>query len=334
MDTFVIATPQAVLIRRSGSGGEVERYLSGLNPECLAIDSGDPDRIYLGTHGDGLWRSDDAGRSWERSDRGIPVNIITALAVEPNSEPGPGVVYAGTEPSTISRSDDGGETWVELPALLDLPSSGGWSFPPRPDTHHVRWLGADPNLSGRLYAAIEAGAFVWSGDRGETWHDRVPGGPYDTHTAVVHAEAPGRIYSAAGDGYFESEDGGESWRRRMEGLHHPYLVGVAVDPGDPGTVIVSAASGPYSAYRPANGDGHLYRREGRASFESSMVGIPQGAGTVASRLTTHPANPGVFYAANNHGLFRSSDQGRSWESIPTDWPGGIFEQGLNGLGVF
>ena len=49
-------------------------------------------------------------------------------------------------------------------------------------------------------------------DGGRTWCDRVRGGPYDTHTAVTHPLALGRIYSAAGDGYFESTDAGDSWR--------------------------------------------------------------------------------------------------------------------------
>jgi len=55
-------------------------------------------------------------------------------------------------------------------------------------------------------------------DDGRTWRDRVRGGPYDTHTAVTHPLAPGRIYSAAGDGYFESTDAGGSWRSPEDDL--------------------------------------------------------------------------------------------------------------------
>jgi hypothetical protein len=34
------------------------------------------------------------------------------------------------------------------------------------------------------------------------------------------------------------------------------------------------------------------------------------------------AEPGVFYAANNHGVFRSANSGLSWEALPVPWPAG------------
>ncbi len=100
-----------------------------------------------------------------------------------------------------------------------------------------------------VYAAIEAGALVQSHDGGRTWIDRVQGGPYDTHTLGTHKQMPGRLYSAAGDGYFESYDYGKTWKRSVAGLgDYDYLFSLAVDSGDPKTVIVSASQGPYRAY--------------------------------------------------------------------------------------
>src|SRR5260221_601021 len=77
-----------------------------------------------------------------------------------------GVIYAGTEPSAIFRSEDVGETWRECRGLIELPSAHEWSFPPRPETHHVRWIEPDPHTQGRLFAAIEAGALIRSPDAG------------------------------------------------------------------------------------------------------------------------------------------------------------------------
>ena len=68
-----------------------------------------------------------------------------------------------------------------------------------------------------VFAAIEAGALVKSHDGGRTRIDRVEGGPYDTHTLATHQKAQKRLYSAAGDGYFESFDYGESWKRPIVG---------------------------------------------------------------------------------------------------------------------
>jgi photosystem II stability/assembly factor-like uncharacterized protein len=333
MTSVGIVTQAGVLIVRLGSESGVETHLAGKAPECLAVDRAEPNRWYAGTWGHGLWRSRDDGRSWEPAGDGLPHSKISAVAVAAAGGTAPAVVYAGTEPSTLSRSDDGGDSWQQLDSMLEVPSSSSWSFPPKPDTHHVRWIETDPHSSHRLYVAIEAGALLRSEDGGASWHDRAADGPIDTHTAAIHASARGRLYSAAGDGYFESSDGGQTWDRPMDGLEHRYLVGVAVDPGDPETVVVSAAAGPYVAYRPANAEAFVYRKTSGGMFAFAMEGLPPAAGTVASRLAAHPQEPGVCYAANNHGLFRSSDMGQHWTELAFAWPSGTLDRSVSALVV-
>src|SRR5215472_11868647 len=240
---IVVVTRAALLIARRVSTWTVDEHLGGRSPDCVAVDPRDPTRVYCGTAGAGLFRSHDSRRTWEPVGPGIEHGTIKAVAVSPVERAnGFGIVYAGTEPSAVFRSDTGGDSWVDLAGLCALPSADTWSFPPRPHTNHVRWIEADVSVADRVFVAIEAGALVRTFDGGRTWHDRVRGGPYDTHTAVTHPLAPGRICSAAGDGYFESTEAGDSWRSPEEGLKHHYLVGVAVDPADPGTVIVSATA--------------------------------------------------------------------------------------------
>src|SRR5207302_3489364 len=96
--------------------------------------------------------------------------------------------------------DNGGDSWVDLAGLRALPSADTWSFPPRPQTHHVRWIEADVSVADRVFVAIEAGALLRTFDGGRTWRDRVRGGPYDAHTAMTHPPAPWRIYSAVATG--------------------------------------------------------------------------------------------------------------------------------------
>lgn len=332
MTTLVVPTERALLIARRASRWVVEEHLQGRSPECVAADPHRPGRVYCGTWGGGLWRSDDAGRTWEPVGPGIAHGEVMAVAVGP-AEPGQrfGVVYAGTEPSAVFRSDDAGETWRELSGLRALRSASAWSFPPRPETHHVRWIEPDPGAAGRVFVAIEAGALVRTLDGGRTWLDRVSGGPYDTHTAATHQLAPGRLYAAAGDGYFESGDAGERWARRVEGLRHRYLVGVAVDPADPETVVVSAAAGPGAAYSPGHAETYVYRRAGRRPWVPVAQGLPDARGTTASRLAAHPAEPGVVYDANNRGAFRSADAGRSWRALEIPWPPGALAGGVEAL---
>ena len=329
---IVVVTRAALLIARRASTRTIDVHLGGLSPGCVAVDQRSPAQVYCGTARDGLFRSRDAGRNWKSTGPGIHHPMITAVDVgHAGQAEGFGVVYAGTEPSAVFRSDNGGDSWVDHAGLRTLPSAHTWSFPPRPQTHHVRWIEADASVADRVFVAIEAGALVRTFDGGRTWHDRVRGGPYDTHTAMTHPLAPGRIYSAAGDGYFESNDAGDSWRPPEDGLKHRYLVGVAADPADPDTVIVSATDGPGSAYSPRRAEAYVYRKTGVQRWEQSMNGMPAAKGTTVSHFATYAGEPGVIYAANNRGLFRSGDAGRSWKVMDLSWPGFGLADGVAAL---
>lgn len=310
----LVATGRRILVVKpeTGSVREAEGPAGGekgSRPTCLAGDPLAPGRTWCGTAGGGLLRSDDAGRSWRSV--GLEGEDLTAVAASPVEA---GRVWAGTEPSALWGSADGGATWVRAEGLEELPSSSEWAFPPRPDTHHVRWIACHPRHAGRLWLAIEAGALVTTPDGGRTWHDRVPGGPYDTHELAIHPDRPDALRVAAGEGYYESDDGGATWASPDEGLDVGYLRSVAIDPGDPGVVIVSAASHPHSAYMAGRADGRLYRREGGGRWERVGYGWPDPPDTIAPLLAPGRA-PAELWAADERGVHRSEDGGRRWTRI-------------------
>jgi photosystem II stability/assembly factor-like uncharacterized protein len=328
MMTMYLGLSGVLLVIRRVSGQWItERHLEGKMVECLAADPLRPERVYCGANGQGLWCSDDAGSSWQPVGAGIPHTAITAVSVSGIERYGGyGAVYAGTEPTTLFRSEDGGATWQDRSSLTDLPSASSWSFPPKPWTHHTRWIELDPANPGQLWVCVEAGALVRSDDAGQTWVDRTPDGPYDTHTLRTHPQAPGRLYSAAGDGfmwpgkgYSESRDGGKTWVRIGEGLEHHYLYGLAVDSGDPDTMVVSAASSPQHAHNPRAAESAVYRRSGGGMWQVTHPTTDQ-AGALIYALASSATEPGIFYALNNLGLFRSPDAALSWERVPIEWP--------------
>jgi photosystem II stability/assembly factor-like uncharacterized protein len=274
-------------------------------PTCLAVDPLTRWRAWCGTRS-GAYRSDDGGRSWRAA--GLEGRLVMAMAVSPTQ---PGVAWAGTEPSGIWRTVDGGESWEIRPGLEDLPSSSEWAFPPRPETHHVRWIACHPSEPGRLWAAIEAGALISTSDGGRTWRDRVPGGPFDTHELAIHPAAANTLRSAAGDGYFESHDAGETWSSPEEGLGVRYLRSVTIDPGRPEVVVVSAASGPRTAYVASASDGRLFRRVADGAWERVGDGWPDPPATIAPLLTPG-SRPGELWAADERGVHRSGDGGARW----------------------
>jgi hypothetical protein len=59
---------------------------------------------------------------------------------------------------------------------------------------------------------------------------------------------------------------------------------------------------------------------GLKRWEQAMNGLPHANGTTVSRFANHAGEPGVIYAVNNRGLFRSDDAGRSWKALDLPWP--------------
>jgi hypothetical protein len=283
--------------------------LGSLRPTAIVRDRFVEGRAWCGTTKDGLLLSDDAGRSWRPG--GLDGMHVTAIASSPAERD---LVWAGTEPSRIWRSDDGGRSWRRLEALETLPSAGEWSFPPKPHTHHVRWIACHPSDAGRLWVAIEAGALVSTADGGKTWSDRVPGGPYDTHELAIHPARPLVLRSAAGDGYFESDDGGSTWMSDEDGMEVTYLRSVAIDPGNPDVSVVSAASHPHAAYMAGRSNGRIYRRAGASSWSVVRDGWPDPPATIAPLLAAGN-EPGELWAGDERGVHVSHDGGIGWSMV-------------------
>jgi photosystem II stability/assembly factor-like uncharacterized protein len=119
--TILIAGMQnsLLLLESSKTGWKTHEYLKGTHPQSITFNPRNPDRVYCGTFGDGLWKSDDGGQTWERIAKdAISSNDVTSISasrIEQESR-----VYAGTEPTAFYRSDDGGEAWERMNTLNNL----------------------------------------------------------------------------------------------------------------------------------------------------------------------------------------------------------------------
>jgi hypothetical protein len=91
------------------------------------------------------------------------------------------------------------------------------------------------------------------------------------------------------------------------------LRSVAIDSEQPEVVVVSAASGPYSAYLAGRSDGRLYRRLSHERWERVRDGWPEPPSTIAPLLCTGTKG-GELWAADERGVHRSDDGGKSWRS--------------------
>ncbi|WP_110647257.1 WD40/YVTN/BNR-like repeat-containing protein [Salinicola peritrichatus] len=337
MKRFLLGMQSGLIVAdESETGWLSSRRLEGMQPTAIAVDPGKPGRLYCATYNRGLWRSEDHGDHWRpiggplpyhepHNGPEIPLLEMTSVAIapSPNSKQWHDL-YVGTEPSRLFHSDDGGDHWQELTGIQSMPSKAQWQFPPRPYTHHVRWINSSPEDSACLYVSIEFGALLRSVDHGSTWHDRTADSPKDAHVLLSHPRAPGRLYAACGDGYMEqgysfgdSRDGGDSWHYTSAGLEEePYLYGLAVNPADPDDIRVAAASSPRTAHGRL-GSASVYCNV-EQGWQRDSDGLPIEDSFIAV-LAADPQQPGTFYALNNHGVFCQRGREETWQRIPLDW---------------
>ncbi|HVT03841.1 MAG TPA: YCF48-related protein [Thermoanaerobaculia bacterium] len=155
-----------------------------------------PDRIILGTEGDGVYVSDDRGKSFRRSSDGLYNVRVATIAPDPEKE---GHLYAavifGNAASGIYQSEDNGQSWSRL-SKTKLPE--------------ILTLNVQKNTESRFLAGTERG-FFWSAD-GIDWT------PAEPSTTPIRVERivpynPIRLFGATSDGVYTSKDSGKSWYR-------------------------------------------------------------------------------------------------------------------------
>jgi hypothetical protein len=287
-------------LERDGRAWTVETLLAGERVQCVAAAGS---KVLVGSRGNGALLSTDSGATWERIE--LPESDVFSVAISAADR----ALYAGTEPSRLFVARDGG-SWEELKALQDIPSRDRWSFPPRPWTHHVRWIAPDPHHSERLLVGIELGGLMYSEDGGATFSDHRPGAKLDTHNVAWHPRLKDRAYEAAGDGAAWSHDGGRTWDTADTGRELGYCWALALDPADPDRWYVSAATGPRAAHSGEQARGRLYRwDDGWRALHLPSDAMPYTLALAHDEL--------LAGMADGH-LLSSNDGGESWDDTGAD----------------
>ena len=304
-----------------------------------------------GGPGSGLYKSTDAGLTWQRLDgHGLPAGLLGRIGISVSGG-GSGRVYAMIEAQEggLFRSDDAGATWTRInadhrfrqrawyyshvfadPVSPDVvyvlntgafrSTDGGKSFELMPaphGDHHGLWI--DPQDPRRLINGSDGGASV-SVDAGKSWS-----APYNQPTAQFYHVAvdnhwPYRIYGAQQDNSTvaiasRSDDGAigrQDWFP-VGGGESGYI---APDPKDPEIIYANSDSGQMTRY-----DHRTNNYQDVSVYPLDVSG--NGAEHLKYRLQwTEPLyvshfDSNVLYTASQY-VMRSGDQGRSWQPISPD----------------
>ena len=225
----------------SSAGAVPDNFYSAMQWRCigphrggrvLAVSgvSGEPDTFYYGAVGGGVWKTNDAGRTWTPIFDGQPIASIGALAVSTSN---PNVIYVGTGEADM-RSDisygagmyksvDAGKSWSYI-GLGDTRQIGRVLVDPKnPDIVLVAALGHGfgPNAERGVYRTTDGGKtwtrvlfkdentgaidLAYDPDNSRTvyaslWNVRRPA--YSTYAPIT----------GPGGGLYKSTDGGATWK--------------------------------------------------------------------------------------------------------------------------
>ncbi len=227
----------------------------------LAVDPTDTSRWFIAIASGGVWRTTNAGTTWEPVFDGEGSYSIGCVTIDPHD---PSVVWVGTGENNSQRSVsfgdgvyksvDGGDSWTNM----GLETS-----------EHVGNIIVDPRDSDVVYVASQGPLWNSGGERGlykttdggETW-ERILHVSDDTGIAEVrqHPSDPDVLLASAyqrrrhvwtlinggpESGLYRSDDGGASWTEIEKGLPSVDMgrIGMCISPADPEVVyaIVDAA---------------------------------------------------------------------------------------------
>jgi len=318
-DTMLAGTTDGIYILERNDKGVwpvVHRALQGCN--VSSVTASEDGTLYAATHGVGMARSDDGGRTWRWINAGLgQFDLWCARVVKLN---GRERIYAGSMPAHLFVSDDG-ESWRELTALRDSPTLSQWFFPPPPYLGHVKEIvGHEGRL---LMVGIEVGALLVSEDEGRTFKELPVAEDVreiDMHHIAVHPAKPDRIIVSNGlAGMMTSEDRGKTWRRGPSPAGLDYPEPLVMHPDDPNLLFVAGAVGwPSHWYEINRARSKIARtRDGGKTWERLLGGLPDGQRAIFGALTLEAWDGGyAVYAADSDGqLFESRDGGDHWRIV-------------------
>ena len=196
-----------------------------------------------------------------------------------------------------------------------------------PKNPNVVWVGTGENNNQR---SVSYGDGVYkSEDGGRTWHNmglkqsehiaRILIDPRDSN--VIYVAAPGPLWKGGGDrGLYKSTDGGKTWTSLIKVGEYTGVADVILDPRNPDILLAATHQRERKYYTLIHGgpESALWRStDAGQTWTKIAAGMPAGElGRIG--LAYAPSNPGIIYAQieaaeGRGGLYRSSDNGVTWE---------------------
>lgn len=273
---------------------------------ALAGDPNNPDTVYAGSFGAGVFKSIDGGQHWVFASQDIAPQMIASLAVHPRDG---NIVYAGTQGGGVYKSIDGGIRWFAVNQGIQN-EAVVYTLTVNPGDPEIIYAGTrgivatgGPPWNGVLYRSTNGGA-SWQavlenigGAQQEDW----------IYSIRVDPSNPNRVLAAAHEhGLFlaDSYGGAGDWQPvgEVDGSGRA----VAFDPRGWTSLAYYGTWHRTGVYRSLDGG---------STWDQASEGLGE-AKIYPNGIAISPADPDWVYLASFadpvHGVMRTTDRGETW----------------------
>ncbi len=248
----------------------------------------DPDTVYAGVEDAALFRSTDAGKSWQEMpglrnhstgntwSPGAGGMGLHTIILDPSD---PKRIYIAISAAGAFRTDDGGETWKPINKGL-----------------HSLYI---PNPTAEVGHCV--------------------------HHVAMHPNRPGVLYMQKHWDVMRSNDAGESWQEVSGNLPTDFGFVIDVHAHEPETIYVVPIKSDGEHF-PLDGKLQVYRsRSGGNEWEALTKGLPQKdcyVNVLRDAMAVDTLDScGIYFGTTGGQIYASSDSGDSWNAIVHDLPG-------------
>ena len=285
----------------------------------------------LGSHGGGVYRSADAGHTWQLI--GLEGLVVRAVAQAPSN---PDILIAGAT-AGVYRSEDSGKHWARISPEKhdDLRNFDSIAIDPHnpniiyAGTYHLPWktvdggknwapvhqgmvddsdvmsITVDQNNAAHVFASACSGIYQ-SQDGGTNW-SKFKGIPKDSRRTVHILQDPKRpmtVYAATTEGLWKTSDGGANWRQITPVSWS--ILSMVIDPENSDRLILGTER---LGVQVSENGGQTYRASNQGFSHRRIVD--------AAVDPRHPERALVVLTSNFEPLLETNDAGRTWTPLAT-----------------
>ncbi|MCB0282053.1 MAG: glycosyl hydrolase [Calditrichaeota bacterium] len=290
----------------------------------IAVDPGNRSRFFVAVASGGVWRTLNAGTTFEPVFDNYGSYSIGCITIDPSN---PLTVWVGSGENNSQRSVSYGDG-----VYKSIDGGTSWTNVGLKESEHIGNIIVDPRNSDVVYVAAQGPLWKGGGDRGlykttdggKSWKKILETDKY-TGCNEVHFDPrnPDILYATTyqrmrhtwtlinggpGSALYKSTDAGKSWRKITSGLPAVEMgrIGLDVSPANPDVVyaIIEARSGSQGFYRSADAG------ENWVKMNNYVSGSPQ----YYNEIVADPQDVDLVYSLDTWTMV-THDGGKSWDKL-------------------